>query len=455
MALGSVRVRTTLAATAVVALALALAGVALVHVLRVSLQQNREGVAATQAADIAALASSGRLLPTLASPNEDATLSQVIDPGNQVLAASANVIGEPAVAPFAPLGDRHAVRQVKHLPVSEGGPALVYLLGGHLGGRPVTILTVVSLDATEQAVQTVVVGLVIGLPLLLAVVGAMAWVIIGRALRPIDAIRAEVSEITNHDLHRRVPEPAVADEVGRLARTMNSMLERLEASSQRQRRFVADASHELRSPLSAIRTQLEVGVARGDATDWPTTAQEVLVDEARMERLVTNLLVLARLEVGGEGPAGETVDLGDVVRHDLAARVERRGVALRAEVASPARAAIGPEAARQIVTNLVDNAQRHARHHVVITVRTDDRVGVTLVVDDDGPGVDPSEREVIFERFARLDHARSPSDGGAGLGLAIVRDVVVRHGGSVAFTDGATGARVVVVLPALSSPPPT
>ncbi len=453
--MGSVRVRTTLAATAVVAVALALAGVALVHVLRVSLQQNRESAAATQAANIAALASSGRLLPTLASPNEDASLSQVIDPSNQVLAASANIIGEPAVAPFAPLGDGHAVRQVKHLPVGEGGPALVYLLGGHLGGRPVTILTVVSLNATEQAVQTVVVGLAIGLPLLLAVVGAMAWVIVGRALRPIDAIRAEVSEITNHDLHRRVPEPAVADEVGRLARTMNSMLERLEASSQRQRRFVADASHELRSPLSAIRTQLEVGVARGDATDWPTTAQEVLVDEGRMERLVKNLLVLARLEVSGEAEESETVDLGEVVRHDLAARVERRGVALRAEVASPARATIGPEAARQIVTNLVDNAQRHARHHVVITVRTDDRVGVTLVVDDDGPGVDPSEREVIFERFARLDQARSPRDGGAGLGLAIVRDVVVRHGGSVAFTDGATGARVVVALPAPSPPPPT
>ncbi|MDQ6838285.1 MAG: HAMP domain-containing histidine kinase, partial [Actinomycetota bacterium] len=233
----------------------------------------------------------------------------------------------------------------------------------------------------------------------------------------------------------------------RLAATMNSMLDRLEKSSEQQRRFVADASHELRSPLAAIRTELEVGLARGGATDWPATAVEILLDEARMERLVTSLLALARLEADHRPPTTEAVNLTPIVVEDVTAREDVHGVSVRCEVTDDVHAFITAFQARQVITNLVDNAQRHARREVVVTLAHDVDGMVQLTVADDGPGVPPADREVVFERFTRLDGARNHDAGGAGLGLAIVRDIVVRHQGRVAFTDGAAGARIVVLLP--------
>lgn len=447
-AFGPVRVRTTVAATLVVAVALSLGAVALVRVLSSSLDHNRQSVAVTQAVDIAGLAASGHLPSTLASPNEDTTLSQVVDSNNQVIAASANLAGEPPIGPFTPLGDARSIRHLGRLAATDDGPSLLVALGAHLGPRPVTVFTAVSLETTDAAVATVDLGLLAGLPLLLLLVALTTWVIVGRALRPIEVIRTEVAEITTQDLHRRVPDPLVDDEVARLARTMNSMLDRLEASAQQQRRFVADASHELRSPLATIRAELEVGLARGAATDWPATANEILLDEARMERLVTSLLMLARLEADRSPPSDETVDLGQIVAEDLRIRTERTGATVRAELSGGVRARISAPQAHQVVTNLVDNAQRHAEREVVVTVAATPDDTVTLTVADDGPGVAPADREVVFERFTRLDESRNHDVGGAGLGLAIVRDIVRRHHGRVAFTDGAVGACVVVILPA-------
>ncbi|MDQ6839562.1 MAG: histidine kinase, partial [Actinomycetota bacterium] len=208
---GTVRIRTTVAATAVVAVALAAGGAMLVSVLNSSLEHNRQSVAVTQAVDVATLAASGQLPSVLASPNEDATLSQVVDQNNQVVASSANIVGEPAVAPFVRLANQRVVNRVKTLTATDGGPSLLVALGGQLQGRPVTVFTAVSLEATDAAVQTVILGLAIGLPFLLVLVAATTWVIVGRALLPIELIGAEVAEITDHDLHRRVPQPAVED----------------------------------------------------------------------------------------------------------------------------------------------------------------------------------------------------------------------------------------------------
>lgn len=442
-----VRVRTTLAATAVVAGALAVGGVTLVSVLSSSLENNRKNVAFAQAGDIAGLAASGHLPTTLVSPNEDATLAQVVDQHNRVIAASANIAGEPPVAPFTPLGDQRSVHRVQTLAATDGGPSLVVAVGARLNGSPVTVLAAVSVEATDAAVQTLILGLGFGLPLLLILVAATTWVIVGRTLRPIDSIRAEVAEITTHDLNRRVPEPAVDDEVGRLAHTMNLMLDRLETSAEQQRRFVADASHELRSPLAAIRAELEVGLARGADTNWPATANEILLDEARMERLVTALLVLARLEVDHRPPTTEATDLSQVVNEVVSANRQPPDVTVRTEVAEGVLAMISAGQARQVATNLIDNAQRHARRDVHVTVAPGDNGTVSLVVADDGPGVPLHAREMVFERFTRLDEARHDDGGGAGLGLSIVRDIVVRHHGRVEFTDAAVGARVVVALP--------
>ena len=451
---GTVRVRTTVAATAVVAVALAAGGAMLVKVLTSSLEHNRQGVAVSQAVNVANLAASGHLPGVLASPNEDTTLSQVVDQHNGVVAASANIVGEPPVAPFVPLGEQRLIYRMQTLTATDGGSSLLVAIGAQLGGHPVTVFSAVSLEATDAAVQTVILGLAIGLPFLLVLVAATTWVIVGRALRPIELIRAEVAEISDHDLHRRVPHPAVEDEVARLARTMNSMLDRLETSSEQQRRFVADASHELRSPLAAIRTELEVGLARGEDTDWPATAEEILLDEERMERLVTSLLALARLEADRRPPPNEQVDLGAVVHEVVRAREGLGPAAVRSEVADGVHALISPFQARQIVTNLVDNAQRHALREVFVTVLAGEDGMAQLVVTDDGPGVAPPDREIVFERFTRVDESRSHDAGGAGLGLAIVRDIVVRHHGRVAFTDGAIGARIVVTLPSSSAAAP-
>lgn len=421
----------------VVAVALALGGAALVHVLNASLEHNRRSVAVSQAVDIANLAASGHLPAILASPNEDSTLSQVVDKNNQVVAASGNIIGEPPVAPFS---EQPSVTHVTTLAADNGGPSLLIALGGRLGGRPVTVFSAVSLQATNAAMQTVIAGLVVGLPLLLALVAATTWVIVGRTLRPIELIRSEVAEITSQDLHRRVPQPVVDDEVGHLAATMNSMLDRLERSSEQQRRFVADASHELRSPLAAIRAELEVGLARGAATDWPATAADLLLDEARIEHLVSSLLVLARLEADRRPPLIQPVDLSSLVREHLQTTTKRDDVTVRADIVDGVHALIDAPQAHQVVTNLVDNAQRHARSQVIVTVAPHDHGTVSLVVADDGSGVAPSDRETVFERFTRLDEC------GAGLGLAIVRDIVFRHQGTVAFTDSVVGARVVVTL---------
>jgi signal transduction histidine kinase len=241
-------------------------------------------------------------------------------------------------------------------------------------------------------------------------------------------------------MHRRVPEPPTDDEIGRLARTMNAMLGRLQGAALRQRQFVSDASHELRSPVAAIRTDVEVALREGPAADWPAVGRAVLAEEDRLERLLSDLLVLAAGEEGG--PVGAApVDLAALATAE-AARARRVPV----EVAAPAtaaRAAGSPDALRRALSHLVDNAARHARSRVVVTVAPG-----RLVVDDDGPGIADDDRERVFERFTRLDDARARDQGGAGLGLAVVRSIAARHGGT-ARVDASPlgGARLVVELP--------
>jgi signal transduction histidine kinase len=207
-------------------------------------------------------------------------------------------------------------------------------------------------------------------------------------------------------MDRRVPEPGANDEVGRLARTMNSMLDRLEISARRQRQFVSDASHELRSPIAVIRTQLEVALRRPDRADWPEVAHRVLTEDERLADAVSELLELAR---------AEELALDHAVSVDL----------------------------EEIVL-----AGRHATSKVAVTVEVADGL-VRLTVDDDGPGIAPADHLRVFDRFTRLDEGRARDAGGVGLGLAMARTIVVRHGGSMRVEDAPLGgARFVVELPA-------
>ncbi|WP_439648818.1 HAMP domain-containing sensor histidine kinase [Kribbella kalugense] len=250
----------------------------------------------------------------------------------------------------------------------------------------------------------------------------MIWLVARRALKPVEAIRQEMASITaSTDLARRVPVPASHDEIGRLARTTNQTLTALQESVGRQRRFVADASHELRNPIASLRTQLEVGAQYPALLDLDGAVN----DTVRLQELAADLLLLARLD-SGESPPGEPVDLSGLV-HEMAPD---------ASVTGDVWISGSESQLRQVVDNLLDNARRHARSAIQVTLTADNERAV-LEVADDGYGVPEGERERIFERFVRLDDARTRDDGGAGLGLAIAREIAERHGGTLTAHDGA------------------
>ncbi|MEJ7844583.1 MAG: ATP-binding protein [Acidimicrobiales bacterium] len=303
---------------------------------------------------------------------------------------------------------------------------------------PVTVVAASPIDEVRRSLDSVRRALTVGLPLVVVLVGAVAWFVTGRALRPVEAMRAEAEAITHSTLHRRVPAPATADEVGRLARTLNAMLDRLEGAAGRQRRFVADASHELRTPVTTLRTELEVALRAGDEATLRAAVTGALAEESRLEEMLGDLLLLASVE---EAPATAhtEVDLAAV-----AAVVAERSRPVPVTVRGRGTARGSRAQLERVVTNLVDNAARHATAAVSVTVD-----GSRIEVDDDGPGVAEPDRDRVFERFTRLDEGRARDAGGAGLGLAIVAAVVSAHGGEVTVDGSPTlgGARFTVELP--------
>jgi signal transduction histidine kinase len=315
-----------------------------------------------------------------------------------------------------------------------------------------TVVVARSIEAVGEATGTVAGLLAVGLPVLLAVVAVTTWIVVGRALAPVAAIRTEVDEISAAALHRRVPDPPADDEIGRLATTMNRMLERLERAQARQRRLVSDASHELRSPVAAIRQHAEVALAHPDRTTTTELATTVLAEDLRLQRLAEDLLLLTRADEHTLALRRRPVDLDDLV-FDEARRL--RGVSeLRVDTAQVSAGRVEGDAAglRRVLGNLGDNAARHADRRVAFSVAERDGV-VLLEVDDDGPGVPEAERERVFERFVRLDDARARDDGGSGLGLAIVAELVAAHGGTVTLASSPIGGtRVEVSLPRLNDP---
>jgi signal transduction histidine kinase len=294
-------------------------------------------------------------------------------------------------------------------------------------------------------------ALAVGLPLLLLIVGAACWWIVGRALRPVEGIRAQVAEIGSGGLDRRVPEPPVQDEIGRLARTMNEMLDRLHAASNRERRFVADASHELRSPIASLRTQIEVQQRySGSNGEQEDVLSSQLAEVTRMERLVSDLLLLARGDERKLAARLQLVPLQQIVLEEVARSGGNGHASVDTSGVRPVTIVGDPEGLARVVRNLLDNAGRHALGRVDVTLRVhgDD---AELRVANDGPRIPPEARERIFERFTRLDQGRARDEGGAGLGLAIVWEILASHGGRIRVDDRAPGACFVVSLP-LKSP---
>ncbi len=444
----TLRTRTTLLATALTAITLVAGAVALVLVLQGRLTVDGDGLARSRVEDLLAQAEQDQLPTTIRNVGDEG-IAQVVTADGEVLAASANVTGQPAIADID-AGRTPMVRTFEAPDDQETETYRVWLAKGPGPDGPVTVYVGSSLESVSEATRTLRNVLLVGVPLALLLLAAALWWVLGRALRRIDRIREEVDGIDEDRLGHRVPESDLADEVGRLAATMNRMLERLEAARDRQRAFVADASHDLQSPLAAQRAQLEVALAHPDRADSATLGRELLASTAEMEHLVRDLLVLAAAEDGATGPRAVPLDLEDVALEEAARARTGASVAVDTSGVSAAPAVADRDDVQRIVRNLLDNALAHARTAVRVRVSAD-LDGARLDVADDGPGIPEADRERIFDRFHRGDPARSRHSSGSGLGLAIARTLAERNGGTLVLASGDTrpaGARFELRLPA-------
>jgi signal transduction histidine kinase len=446
----SLRARLTLTATAALACALVAAAWLFSFTLGRSVTTTLDGSARNSAQQVVALIDADRLPDPILITGD--TTIQVVAADGRIQAASPGADRLVALLTGRRLA---SARRSGHGEFLDGRP---YGLAEPLrvvalpAGDGSTVIAATSYDQARYSLGRVARTLLIGTPALLAVLAATSWLVIGGTLRPITELRRGADEITATARSRRLPVPDAGDEVRDLAVTLNTMLDRLADADTRQRALVSDTAHELRSPLASIRTQLEVALDHPEVQDWPSTAGGVLADTLRLARLADDLLVLARLDERGPAP-DRRVDL-----RELTTDVSRRSSTTPTPASFDLAADDGPIEVRgdatgltRMLTNLIDNATRHAAGRVEVRL---DRVGewARIQVTDDGPGIPAADRERVFARFARLDEGRGRDEGGAGLGLAIVRETARAHGGDVRLEDNAPGLRAVVRLPVLQDP---
>jgi len=478
---------------------LALGSVVLVIALRYGLERSVDSEVLATADSVAQMVAQDELPEVL--PIAGAQEVQVLDAQGHVLFASA---GGDRLVPVLRPDELAAARRGERFYVNgnrlgQSGQLRVVALVTPSPQGERTILVAKSVADLTRSLRVLRTVLWLAFPPLVIGLAVLAWRVLGAALRPVEALRLGAEEIAAGGGTRRadngtrradngtrrtdnggtladggtrraggdtrlagggaqaeqLPVPVSRDEIHRLAVTLNDMLGRLAAARARQREFIADAAHELRSPLANMRTQLEVAQQLGDQTDWPAVASDLLIDTQRLSRLVDDLLLLARTsELGAPERTGdgEPVELGELI-----CQVAKRYPSPPVSVVRPAEplwTSGEPDALHRIVTNLMDNAVRHARSRVVLAA---DREGAyhRVTVTDDGPGIPAADRERVFQRFTRLDDARARDAGGAGLGLAIVRELVRQHGGEVRLTDAhpGPGLRAEVRLAALTTSP--
>jgi signal transduction histidine kinase len=457
------RARLTLTVSAGLAVALTAAALLLFNALRVSLTRGLDDTARQGADEVAALASAHHLPSPVPVANSTLTV-QVLDTQGRIIDVNDSPTADRLVSliPFQAAKSIAASGQAISLaggPMDIALPLRVVAVRVNGGG---VVIAAVSYAQVSDSLTAVGRATVIGTPVLFLVFVLLTWLITGAALRPIEELRRGAQEITGTAIARgrTLPMPEARDEVHSLAVTLNDMLARLEAAQQRQRGFVSDAAHELRSPIASIRTQLEVAVDHPDAVDWRQTADGVLADTLRLATLAEDLLALARLDERADRPdRGQPIDLAGlttaVTLRYADARVPVTAGSLRDCVV------LGDaDGLDRMLVNLIDNAVRYADSRVSVTARADG-LWVLLSVCDDGPGIAEADAERVFGRFTRLDDARSRGNAslagktpygndqtGSGLGLAIVRATAAAHGGTVWLEDAAPGLRAVVRLPA-------
>jgi signal transduction histidine kinase len=444
--LGSLRLRVALGAAAVIGVVLLGTSAVVVHAVRSSIrnQIQDEGKALTHGI-------ATRVGATATTPQARLFLNRGRPPWALPLPT-----GTPAVVQLLD-ADGHVIASTAAPPAGTGLDVAVVPKPGLLRvTSPVStprgklqVVAELPLTRVQQSVDAVVDVLRIAIPFLVVAAGFLAWLLVGRALRPVETIRAEVDEISHTTITRRVPEPASHDEIGRLAHTMNDMLARLDGAARRQREFISNASHELRSPLASAHATLEAASRAPDEADWQQVAADALAEQERLAAIVDELLELARFDEASLNAQRQPVDLDEIIFTE-ASRIHDKKIDLGK--VSGGRAVGDPTQLTRLVRNLLLNAGRHAHRQVAVTLSEDENT-IRLIVDDDGAGIPADQRDRVFERFVRLDDARTRDDGGVGLGLALVASITQHHGGRVRIDDSPlAGARFDITLPRAAAP---
>ncbi len=444
-----IRARVATLTTVVVALTLVLSAVALAALVRQSLLSGVDDALLARAESVAAQASNGVPTDIPSTPRQD-SLVQVIDAHGKVVAATANIKGDDPVLDRPPAQRRTTVSTLADSPLDSTAAFRVLAYPVTLPTGPGWVYTAASTAPVQAATDSLTLLFWLGLPFVLIVVGITVWYAVTFALRPVERIRRRAAEIEAADLSQRLPMPRARDEIARLTVTMNEMLERLETASDRQRQFIGDASHELRSPLAGLRAEVEVALAHPESADIPRTLQTVRDEVVRMTTLTEDLLYLAQSTERAPMTLPAPVDLDDLVLAEARRLRERGGCEVSVHVEA-ARLEGSARDLGRLLRNLSDNAAEHARGAVGFDLRTVDGMA-ELTVTDDGPGIPAEARETVFQRFARLDAARQrhAAGGGFGLGLAIARQTAQAHGGTLTAherADGAAGAEFLLRLP--------
>ncbi|WP_245690785.1 sensor histidine kinase [Sinosporangium album] len=416
------------------ALALALCLLLIWSIIRDSTTNRQVDKAAAAARQLAAVAALARVPNPI--PPTGSELMQLLAADGSVIAATKPMQGRPPISRKKPepgeLRFDDAVCPAR-LDRCQHVTGTVILRSAVYKG-PVTALAAVPLSDIGDDLG-VLAALLLIFAAMTAIVAAATWFAIGLAFHPVEAIRAEMADITATALDHRVPVPQTGGELQRLAETVNDTLRRLHNATEHEHRFVSDASHELRNPIAGLQTRIEVALTEPDDTQLRPALEAALRDTERLSDIVEDLLELSRLDLGAPTPL-QRLDLGELVERELPRRPER--VPITATLTPGVLVNANPVRIARVLGNLLANAERHAHSHIQVIVEREGGEAVLEVIDD-GAGIPADARERIFERFARRSDARRLDTGGTGLGLPIAREIAHAHGGGLTAHDAPTG----------------
>ena len=436
----SIRVRMTVMAGTVAALMCAILSTLIIVGLHGRAGDYKHNQAVTAAVRIAYEVRRGPVEGKLVAPDD--VVLQLLDAEGRVIAGTGRELNGPPLADFRPAEANVYTSRVLCPPNRHSGCMWVIAYRVYQPSGDWVVYA-----ATPDIPWFVSSGLLLFLVcmslLVVLLVCLRAWGTVDQTLAPVDAIRAELAEITASESGRRVTVPESRDEIRWLAEAANATLDRLDSALERQRSFTSDASHDLRSPIAAARARIEEALLYPDDVDWPSTARAILQNLERLQAIVTDLLQLARLDAAA-WQERETIDLAALVtievgRSERTRRIVQHlqdGVTVRGDRLRLVR----------LLSNLLDNAERHAESKIDVTVRREDDTAV-LEVQDDGSGVAEQNRDLVFQRFARLADSKERDPGGTGLGLPIAREIARLHGGTLTIEDSEKGARFVLRVP--------